>query len=101
MKFIVPLIIKYQPEASIGFGFWVCQTFQSVPLKLFVEQGGVELKETAHRGMLQARDCMEKLACREAPYPCALNYLGLLYEQEGLRNAAERMFTRYNIQQIT
>ena len=61
---------------------------------MFVEHGGVELKEVAHQRMLQARDSLEKLACREASDPCILNYLGLLYEQEGLQKVAEKMFTR-------
>ena len=72
----------------------MCQTFKSITLKLFVERGGVELKEAARRGLLQARDGLEKLAVRETPNPCTLNYLGLLYEQEGLWNTAERVLGR-------
>jgi hypothetical protein len=52
------------------------------------------LAEAAHRGVVQARDNLQKLVCREMADACSLNFLGLLWEQEGLLTEAQGAFTR-------
>ena len=59
---------------------------------LILELGNEGLNLVAARGMLQARDCLQKLVERERGDGWALNLLGLLYEQEGLLAQAERAF---------
>ena len=78
----------------MGYGYWVCQTLKTVSLNHLTECGGVELREEAHRGVVRARDNLEKVDLRSSRDPCALNYLGLLCEQEGLGGKAEKVLTR-------
>lgn len=84
-----------QPEASAGYGYWVCHTLSSLPPHKVMTPGGVGLMEAAHRGVVQARDGLQKLSCRETADACTLNLLGLLCEQEGVLTEALRAFTRY------
>lgn len=83
-----------QPESSAGYGYWVCQTLSSIAPKQIQSPGGVALNEVALRGVLQARDNLQKSACREMVDACTLNLLGLLYEHEGILTEAHRMFER-------
>ena len=83
-----------QPEGSIGYGFWVCQSLGTIDPKLILIPGQGTLNSIALTGMLQARDCLQKRALREKDDACALNYLGLLHEQEGLLKEAEKAFSR-------
>ena len=80
----------------MGYGYWVCQTLQTVPLHRLTEVGGVELHEEAHRGVARARDSLDKLRLRNPRSACALNYLGLLCEQEGRARHAQELLVRYN-----
>lgn len=81
-----------QSEGSRGYGYWVCQTLTTLAAELILEPGGEGLNLVAARGMLQARDCLQKYVEREPEDSWALNLLGLLYEQEGLLTQAERAF---------
>lgn len=61
---------------------------------MIVNAGGVTLKEEARKGVLQARDSLQKRAARGSVDPCSLNLLGLLYEHEGLLAEAQKVFVR-------
>lgn len=88
------LLSFLQPEASTGYGYWVCQTLGTVSPRVLVTPGRVGLTEAARRGVAQARDNLQKLVCREMADASSLNNLGLLWEQEGLFTEAQRTFTR-------
>ena len=83
-----------QPQGSIGYGYWVCQSLGTIDPKLILVPGQGTLNSIALTGMLQARDCLQKFTLREKGDACALNCLGLLYEQEGLIKEAEKAFSR-------
>ena len=83
-----------QPEGSIGYGYWVYQTLGTLDPKLILVPGQGTLNSIALTGLLQARDCLQKRALREKDDACGLNYLGLLYEREGLLGEAEKAFLR-------
>ena len=91
----ISLFIFLQPEASIGYGYWVCQTLGTVPPKLVMAPDGVGLNEAARRAVAQARDNLQKAAIRETMDASTLNHLGLLCEQEGLLSVARRHLMRY------
>jgi len=78
----------------MGYGYWVCQTLQTVPIHRLTEAGGVELQEEAHRGVVKARDSLEKFHLRKPHNACILNYLGLLCEQEGRAELAWKLWER-------
>ncbi len=86
-----------QSEASIAYGYWVCQTLVSLPPKLTRNPGGLSLNEPAYRAVLLARDNLQKLVVRDLADACGLNYLGLLYEQEGLLREASKAFKRFHV----
>lgn len=75
----------------------MCQTLASISPKQILSPGGVALNEVALRGLLQARDNLQKSASREMVDVCTLNLLGLLYEHEGILTEAQRMFERWGI----
>ena len=81
-----------QREACRGYGYWVCHTLTTIEPPAILEPGGEGLNLVAARGMLQARDCLQKYVEREPGDGWALNLLGLLYEQEGLLVQAEKAF---------
>lgn len=83
-----------QPEGALGYGYWVCNTLHTIDPSLILSPGGRSLNATATTAMLQARDTLEKCVRRVESDPCALNYLGLLLEQEGLTRRAERAYRR-------
>ena len=83
-----------QSEACRGYGYWVCHTLTTIEPRAILEPGGEGLNLVAARGMLQARDCLQKYVEREPGDGWALNLLGLLYEQEGLLVQAERAFCK-------
>lgn len=86
-----------QTEGSRGYGYWVCHTLTTLAQELILEPGAEGLNLVAVRGMLQARDCLQKYVEREPEDSWALNLLGLLYEQEGLLTQAERAFYRWKL----
>ena len=85
-------ILSFQSEGSRGYAYWVCHTLSTLDPGLILEPGAEGLNLVAARGMLQARDCLQKLVEREPDDGWALNLLGLLYEQEGLLALAEKAF---------
>jgi superkiller protein 3 len=84
--------LDYHSEGSRGYAYWVCHTLSTLDPGLILEPGAEGLNLVAARGMLQARDCLQKLVEREPDDGWALNLLGLLYEQEGLLALAEKAF---------
>jgi len=72
----------------------VCHTLGTLDPKLILNPGGVTLNSIALTGVLQARDCLQKYVGRQRGDACALNFLGLLFEQEGLLKPAEKTFAR-------
>lgn len=82
-----------QAEGSAGYGYWVCQSLATIDPKLILVPGQGSLNSIALTGLLQARDCLQKLSLREKDDACVLNYLGLLCEQEGLLNEAGNAFS--------
>ena len=84
-----------QPKASVGYAYWVCHTLGAVSPKALLMPGGVGLKEAAHKAVVQARDSLQKLDCREMADAGALNLLGLLCEHERLLGPARSAFTRF------
>ena len=83
-----------QSEGSRGYGYWVCHSLASLNPDLILEPGGQDLNQLARRGLLQARDCLQRLTQREPEDLWALNHLALLLEQEGLLAPAERLLQR-------
>ena len=83
-----------QAEGSAGYGYWVCQSLTTIDPRLILIPGQGTLNSIVLTGLLQARDGLQKRALRENDDPCALNYLGLLYEREGLLNEAGRTFQK-------
>ncbi|XP_065910597.1 superkiller complex protein 3-like [Dysidea avara] len=84
--------LGYTPEGSIGFAYWVCHTLTTLQPKLLLLDSGCGLNDAARKLLLQARDCMQKYTARNASNACAFNYLGLLYETEGLLSLAKEAF---------
>lgn len=87
-------MIFTQPEGAISYGYWVCTTLTSIDLKLILLPGGRGLNDVARRGVSQARDNLQKYVERERDDSCAHNLLGLLFEQEGLLEQAEKCFRK-------
>ena len=83
-----------QSEGSAGYGYWVCHSLGTIDPKLITVPGQGTLNSVALTNLLQARDCLQKRALREKDDPCSLNYLGLLYEREGLLKEAEKTLSR-------
>ena len=84
-----------QPQGGIGYGYWVCHSLQAIDRKLILESDGTTMNVITQRGVLQARDGLDKCVRSRHKDPCAYNYLGLLYEQEGLLKSALMAFIRY------
>ena len=84
--------LAYHPQGAIGYGYWVCHSLQTIDRKLVLECDGTTLNVTAQRGVLQARDGLDKCVRSCHREPCAYNYLGLLYEQEGLLKSSMMAF---------
>jgi len=82
------LVHPAQPEGSRGYGYWVCHTLGTLDPKLILNPGGVTLNSIALTGVLQARDCLQKYVGRQRGDACALNFLGLLFEQVRLIKAS-------------
>ncbi len=62
---------------------------------MVLSSDGASLNAVAMKEALQARDCLQKYLMREGKRDaCAFNFLGLLYEQEGLLRLAEKAFLR-------
>lgn len=91
---IVFVCVGMQAEGSAGYGYWVCHSLSTIDPRLIIIPGQGTLNSIALTGLLQARDGLQKRALREACDPCALNYLGLLYEWEGLLNKAAQTFQK-------
>lgn len=92
----VPIITSsLQPEGCLGYGYWVCHTLATVGRGLLLESDGVSLNQTARQGLLKARDCLQKYVGRCPGNVCAHNYLGLLFELEGLLQQAEKALSMY------
>ncbi len=72
----------------------MCNTLNTIDSGLILTAGERSLNAMATTAVLQARDTLEKYVRRERSNGCALNYLGLLFELEGLTKPAERMFRR-------
>ena len=83
-----------QSEGSRGYAYWVCHTLSTIDRALILESDGSTLTSTARVGLLQARDSLQKYVERDVDDACALNLLGLLYEQEGLPSQAEKALSR-------
>ena len=90
----IPAHAHTQSQGSIGYSYWVCQTLCSIDPKLILTPGEGSLKDVALRALLQARDCLQMYTEREKRDICAYNFLGLLYEQEGLLTQAENTFNK-------
>lgn len=84
-----------QPEGCLGYGYWVCHTLATVDRRLLVESDGVGWNQAARQGLLQARDGLQRYVGRCPGDACALNYLGLLFELEGLLRRAEGALSMY------
>lgn len=89
------MTLSLQPEGCLGYGYWVCHTLATVDRSLLLESDGVGLNQTARQGLLQARDGLQKYVGRCPGDACAHNYLGLLFELEGLLQQAERALSVY------
>ena len=83
-----------QPESALAYGYWVCHTLSTVDSSRILTAGGRGFNAIATTAILQARDSLEKYVQREGSDICALNYLGLLCELEGLKNVAEKLFRK-------
>ena len=86
--------LSSQSEGTRGYGYWVCHSLASLAPDLILEPGGEQLNLLALRGLLQARDCLQRLSGREPEDVWSLNHLGLLLEQEGLLQEAEGVLHR-------
>lgn len=78
----------------MGYGYWVCQTLKTVDPCHLLEVGQLRLVPRVAREVLLARDSLERYAQRHKRDACALNYLGVLLEQEGLRRPAAQVLSR-------
>jgi superkiller protein 3 len=86
--------LEYHSEGSRGYGYWVCHSLASLSPDLLLEPGAQDLNQVARRGLLQARDCLQRLTEREPGDLWALNHLALLLEQEGLLGLADQVLHR-------
>lgn len=84
-----------QSDGSHGYGYWVCHTLSNLPPEAILEPGSQQLNDIAMRGLLQARDCLQRLVEREPDNVWALNHLALLLEQEGLLGPAQKALEKY------
>ena len=78
----------------MGYGYWVCQTLKTVDPCHLLEVGQLRLVPRVAREVLLARDSLERYAQRHKRDACALNYLGVLLEQEGLHRPAAQVLSR-------
>lgn len=76
--------LAYHPQGAVGYGYWVCHNICTIERKLIVESDGAALNVTAQSRVLQARDSLDKCVRSCHKDLCVYNYLGLLYELEGL-----------------
>lgn len=83
--------LAYTSEGSMGFAYWVCHTLTTLQPKQILLNSGCGLNDAASKLLLLARDCMQKYTARHSN-ACAFNYLGLLYENEGLYHLSKQAF---------